>query len=88
MEYTPNLNLRKPGENDYYSVDDANQNANIIDTAMSTKVDKVSGKGLSSEDFTTAEKTTLAQHTAQLADMSIDDVGSIIYSYKNIGGTI
>lgn len=31
-----------------------------IDTVISTKVDKVSGKGLSTNDYTTAEKTKLA----------------------------
>lgn len=33
---------------------------NEIDTQMDTKVDKVTGKGLSTEDFTTAEKSKLA----------------------------
>lgn len=31
-----------------------------LDTLFNTKVDKVTGKGLSTEDFTTAEKTKLA----------------------------
>lgn len=32
----------------------------VINTALANKVDKVSGKGLSTNDFTTAEKTKLA----------------------------
>lgn len=31
-----------------------------IDSALALKVDKVAGKGLSTEDYTTAEKTKLA----------------------------
>ena len=34
-----------------------------LDTALSFKVDKVTGKGLSSEDFTTSEKNKLAQQS-------------------------
>lgn len=61
---TNNLNF---GTGDTYKlqdarVDDMYTNAQI-DSAIGNKVDKVSGKGLSTEDFTTAEKTKLTNLT-------------------------
>lgn len=47
-----------------------------LDTAVEDKVDKVQGKGLSTEDYTTAEKTKLAEIEAQanktVVDSSLD----------------
>ena len=67
MLYTTNYNLIKPqrGDNaDFCDVNDLNDNADIIDAEMKSladgKVDKVTGKGLSTEDYTTEEKTKLA----------------------------
>ena len=61
---TTNYKLIKPAQEDFYDVDDFNANADIIDTQLQTlsnnKVDKVSGKGLSTNDYTTAEKNKLA----------------------------
>lgn len=44
-----------------------------LDTALATKVDKVTGKGLSTEDYTTAEKTAVstAVQTVAVANESI-----------------
>ncbi len=36
MEYTENLNLRKPEESDYYNVEDANANMEILDGVISS----------------------------------------------------
>ena len=41
----------------------AKSNASDVTTNLATKVDKVTGKGLSTEDYTTAEKTKLAAIT-------------------------
>lgn len=61
---TTNYKLIKPAQEDFYDVDEFNGNADIIDTQLKTlsnnKVDKVSGKGLSTNDYTTAEKNKLA----------------------------
>lgn len=65
---TPNLSLVKPGTDEFYNVGDQNGNMDILDTAVSGKVDKVAGKGLSTEDYTTAEKN-------KLANLSKTDVG-------------
>lgn len=66
-EYTANYNLIKPqrGENaNFCDINDLNNNADVIDAEIKrlsdTKTDKVEGKGLSTEDYTTAEKTKLA----------------------------
>ncbi|WP_135552622.1 hypothetical protein [Paenibacillus cymbidii] len=60
MQYTSNLNLKKPESSDAVNIDDLNGNADILDAAVAGKVDKVAGKGLSTEDYTTAEKSKLA----------------------------
>lgn len=57
--YTKNYNLVKPAQEDFYNVDDFNNNADKIDEALGNKVDKVEGKGLSTEDFTTEHKNAL-----------------------------
>lgn len=54
--YTENLNLIKPTQSENYNVDVANTNNEIIDNAIGNKQDKVQGKGLSSNDFTTEYK--------------------------------
>lgn len=47
--------------------------AAAVNTALATKVDKVTGKGLSTNDFTTEEKTKLARITANATNTIIDD---------------
>lgn len=59
MKNTGNLGLKKPEGTDLVDIDDLNYNADIIDTAINNKVDKVTGKQLSTNDYTTAEKTKL-----------------------------
>lgn len=59
MDFTNNYNLKKPAEEDFYNIEDFNDNADIIDDALQNKVDKETGKGLSEANFTTAEKAKL-----------------------------
>lgn len=40
MEFTPNYNLKKPAAEDFYNVNDYNENADIIDAELSNKVNK------------------------------------------------
>jgi len=40
-EYTPNYNLKKPGQDDFYNVDDFNENADIIDQALKAHDDAI-----------------------------------------------
>lgn len=57
---TTNYNLIKPDYEDNADIKDLNDNFDTIDTAMNNKVDKEIGKGLSTNDYTTAEKTKLS----------------------------
>lgn len=55
-EYTDNYNLILPDESENYDVEVANTNNKTIDTQLSNKVDKIVGKGLSTNDFTNEYK--------------------------------
>ena len=56
---TTNYNLKKPALTDNYNVEDGNSNMDIIDAELYKKVDKIAGKGLSTNDYTTTEKNKL-----------------------------
>ena len=60
MQYTVNLNLKKPDLTDYVDIRHLNDNFDSLDTAVHNKVDKITGKGLSTEDYTTTEKNKLS----------------------------
>lgn len=61
---TTNYNLVKPLASENYNINVFNGNADIIDDTLNdlkqNKVDKIAGKGLSTEDYTNEEKTKLA----------------------------
>lgn len=57
---TPNYHLRKQDENEFYSETINTDNMDIIDAELLKKVEKVAGKGLSTNDYTTIEKTKLS----------------------------
>jgi hypothetical protein len=63
-EYTENFNLEKQKGNDYVRIEGLNGNFDIIDSEIKkvsdNKVGKEAGKVLSSNDYTTAEKTKLS----------------------------
>ena len=48
-DYTPNYNLKKPSQDDFFDVDDFNGNSDIIDTALNNKLNtdfsNISGGG-------------------------------------------
>jgi len=71
---TTNYNLKKPALTDFYDVADQNGNMDLIDAAMKGledgKVAKVTGKVLSTNDFTTDEKTKL-QNIAANAQVNV-----------------
>ncbi|MGE7615584.1 hypothetical protein [Paenibacillus sp. NPDC101420] len=60
MQTTGNLGLKKPEGTDIVDIADLNGNMDILDNAVTSKVDKVTGKQLSTNDYTGAEKTKLA----------------------------
>ena len=51
-KYTENYNLILPEQPETYNVDVANTNNKEIDSILENKVDKIPGKGLSTNDFT------------------------------------
>ncbi|MHA6481050.1 hypothetical protein ACX1C1_03900 [Paenibacillus sp. strain BS8-2] len=60
MLTTPNFGMKKPEYTDVTDINDFNDNFDILDAAVGGKVDKVTGKQLSTEDYTAAEKSKLA----------------------------
>ncbi|KPU45826.1 hypothetical protein OXPF_06150 [Oxobacter pfennigii] len=60
MQTTGNLGLKKPEGTDIVNIEDINDNMDILDTEIPKKVDKITGKGLSTEDYTTVEKNKLS----------------------------
>ncbi len=79
---TENYGYPKPDVDDFYDVGDFNRAMDMIDgdikgveeslsSAIDTKVDKISGKGLSTNDYTTAEKNKLAGVAANANNYSL-----------------
>lgn len=58
-DYTQNCNLILPAKSENYDVETANTNNQIIDTQLGNKMDKVPGKGPSTNDFTNNYKNKL-----------------------------
>ena len=56
---TENYKLLKPKQTDTIDVDNFNNNFDVIDTTLFNKVDKVSGKTLSSNDYTDEDKQSV-----------------------------
>ena len=57
--YTEHYNLILPKQSENYNVDIANANNTAIDNALHEKVNKISGKDLSSNDFTNEYKNKI-----------------------------
>lgn len=63
---TTNYKLIKDGPNEYYDIEKLNANLDKIDESIYSKVDKVAGKGLSTNDYGDAEKQKVADTKASL----------------------
>lgn len=87
--YTEYYNLKKPAQSENYNVDDANTNNTIIDTVLYEKVDKIPGKGLSTNDFTDGYKKKIDSmqtlYRFKGTVITIDDLSLI--ENRNIGDT-
>ena len=59
IEKTVNIGLIKEDEDEFYNVSTVNDNLDKIDEEFSRKVNKIEGKNLSSNDYTTDEKEKL-----------------------------
>lgn len=87
-EKTTNLNLTKPDLDDGIELSELNGNFDIIDAAVGEKVDKIEGKGLSTNDFTDAEKQKLLSlenynDTAIIAETTLNR-STLGYQIKNL----
>lgn len=69
-----NANNLNKIENELVALDTGKADESAVTTALEDKVDKVEGKGLSTEDFTTAEKTKLAGISAEANKVEITPV--------------
>ena len=49
-QFTPNYDLVKPAQEDFYNVDDQNRNTDEIDTALKAHDDSLAGKADLGED--------------------------------------
>ena len=94
---TTNYGLIKPDTTDPILIGQLNTNADIIDNALKEnadalggKVDKETGKGLSTNDFTTVEKTKLddlAEIKSIGTGLNLDDNGELTATGGGSGGT-
>jgi len=57
----------------------------VVTNALANKVDTVAGKGLSTNDYTTAEKTQLATNTTDIAKLKAEHVELTQAEYDMIG---
>ena len=91
---TTNLHLVKPDQTEAVDVAPLNGNCDKIDEAyaalaaeITNKVDKVPGKGLSTEDYTTNEKEKLSgltQYTDAMAKSTVYGLGTSIASNADL----
>lgn len=81
---TTNYKLTKPDENDFIEIERLNENFDKIDKTLYDKVDKVSGKSLSTNDFTNEDKSKLnglknyTHPETHLASMIVFDDGETL----------
>lgn len=84
---TPNIGLIKDDENEFYNVGRVNDNLDLIDQQVGNKVEKIDGKGLSTEDYTTEDKLKLAaifqkakltEDTGIAIDISNTDLNNLV----------
>ena len=57
----------------------------VVTNALANKVDTVAGKGLSTNDYTTAEKTQLATNTTDIAELKAEHVELTQAEYNALG---
>ena len=79
--------LNKPTTISGFSITDAYTKTEV-DNSLSNKVDKVSGKGLSTEDYTTVEKTKLAGIAANANNYSLPIASSTVLGGVKAGTNI
>lgn len=79
--FTENYDLKKPLPSEPYSVEDQNENMDELDqilkdheTAIGDRVEKVPGKGLSTNDFTNTYKNKVDQNASDIGNLQTGKV--------------
>ena len=73
---TENYKLIKPDQTDAIDISNLNDNADVIDTTLFNKVDKVFGKALSTNDYTNEDK----QKVSTIANKVDKEDGKVLSS--------
>ena len=86
MEYTANLNLKKPEQDDFYNIENENDNMDKIDTEIAKKADKTEALTKTNttaftptEDYQPATKKYVDDNKTQIADnLTTEDSGKAL----------
>jgi len=85
LEFTPNYNLKKPAEDDFYNVNDFNENADIIDQALKAHDDALATKETPQG---AQEKADAALNSAkQYTDQEVGEVSQALDAHKADGAS-
>ena len=86
-EYTKNFNLIKPSQEDFYNVDDFNENADIIDAELKRLADN--SNSIPKSIFTEGNQFIVSNQDKEPEAKTIDDVKDMFgfgsAAYKNVG---
>lgn len=93
---TPHYNLKKPEQTDYYDVDDFNGNADKIDTALYSKIDKTekTTTGEANKVFTFSDVTNTIKHIFKIMKSSVNafrvanDSDTEVFNVDTVSGEI
>lgn len=77
--YTPNYNLKKPSQDDFFDVDDFNGNSDIIDTALNGKLNT---------DFSNVSGMAIAIANGGTGATTASSALSNLGAFSSSGGTI
>lgn len=87
MKYTEHYNLKKPDQEDFYNVDDFNENADIIDAELKRLADN--SNSIPKSIFTEDNQFIVSNQDKEPEAKTIDDVKDMFgfgnAAYKNVG---
>lgn len=87
MKYTEHYNLKKPDQEDFYNVDDFNENADIIDAELKRLADN--SNSIPKSIFTEGNQFIVSNQDKEPTVKTIDDVKDMFgfgnAAYKNVG---
>lgn len=81
-DFTENYNLKKPADTDFYNVQDFNNNADIIDSALAGKLDVDSTDNLAKE---TSVQEVITKVNTNAKETSLQNLSNKIGNYSDEG---